>query len=261
MAAREGWHELLAALGYLGAFMTAVYTWRMIFRAFYGEPGRAGAPSSSTATSTTRRSTPTRPRARRRTPTSASPAPSTTSPSARVDEGRHGPAGRARHRRRRRPDPRRDELRCTTSSSRPSRAPRYYETLEPVRRAHLPAAWSAARLIGLAGIALAYRLWVAEPASAPPPSASASPGLHTLLRAQVVLRRAHRPADRAADGLVRALRPQRVRARGRQRRCSSAARRAPCAPGRPPCAPRSPASCATTPRCSRSACRRSASTS
>jgi NADH-quinone oxidoreductase subunit L len=38
VAAREGWHELLAALGYLGAFLTAVYTWRMIFRAFYGEP-------------------------------------------------------------------------------------------------------------------------------------------------------------------------------------------------------------------------------
>jgi NADH-quinone oxidoreductase subunit L len=33
-----GWHWALYALGYLGAFMTAIYTFRMIFRAFYGEP-------------------------------------------------------------------------------------------------------------------------------------------------------------------------------------------------------------------------------
>ena len=38
LAARDDWHIVLAAIGYLGAFMTAVYTWRMIFRAFYGEP-------------------------------------------------------------------------------------------------------------------------------------------------------------------------------------------------------------------------------
>jgi NADH-quinone oxidoreductase subunit L len=33
-----GWHWVLYALGYLGAFLTAIYTWRMIFRAFFGEP-------------------------------------------------------------------------------------------------------------------------------------------------------------------------------------------------------------------------------
>jgi NADH-quinone oxidoreductase subunit L len=38
VAGRGGWYEVLAALGYLGAFLTAVYTWRMIFRAFYGDP-------------------------------------------------------------------------------------------------------------------------------------------------------------------------------------------------------------------------------
>jgi NADH-quinone oxidoreductase subunit L len=36
VAARGGWHVVLAALGYVGAFMTAIYTWRMIFRAFTG---------------------------------------------------------------------------------------------------------------------------------------------------------------------------------------------------------------------------------
>jgi NADH-quinone oxidoreductase subunit L len=33
-----GWHWILYVVGYLTAFMTAIYTWRMIFRAFFGEP-------------------------------------------------------------------------------------------------------------------------------------------------------------------------------------------------------------------------------
>jgi NADH-quinone oxidoreductase subunit L len=35
---RGGWHWALYVAGYLGAFMTAIYTFRMIFRAFHGEP-------------------------------------------------------------------------------------------------------------------------------------------------------------------------------------------------------------------------------
>jgi NADH-quinone oxidoreductase subunit L len=38
VGAREGWWVALYVLGYVGAFLTAVYTWRMIFRAFWGEP-------------------------------------------------------------------------------------------------------------------------------------------------------------------------------------------------------------------------------
>jgi NADH-quinone oxidoreductase subunit L len=38
LLARDDWHIVLAVLGYVGAFMTAVYTFRMIFRAFHGEP-------------------------------------------------------------------------------------------------------------------------------------------------------------------------------------------------------------------------------
>jgi NADH-quinone oxidoreductase subunit L len=34
---RGGWHVALGVLGYVGAFMTAIYTFRMIFRAFTGE--------------------------------------------------------------------------------------------------------------------------------------------------------------------------------------------------------------------------------
>jgi len=35
---RGGWHTVLGVLGYVGALMTAIYTFRMIFRAFFGEP-------------------------------------------------------------------------------------------------------------------------------------------------------------------------------------------------------------------------------
>ncbi len=35
---RGGWHWALYAIGYVGALLTAIYTFRMIFRAFHGEP-------------------------------------------------------------------------------------------------------------------------------------------------------------------------------------------------------------------------------
>jgi NADH-quinone oxidoreductase subunit L len=38
VADRGDWHVALAVLGYVGAFLTAVYTFRMIFRAFLGDP-------------------------------------------------------------------------------------------------------------------------------------------------------------------------------------------------------------------------------
>jgi NADH-quinone oxidoreductase subunit L len=38
MGERGGWHWALFVVGYIGSFLTAVYTWRMIFRAFWGEP-------------------------------------------------------------------------------------------------------------------------------------------------------------------------------------------------------------------------------
>ena len=37
-AERGGWHWILYVAGYAGALLTAVYTFRMIFRAFHGEP-------------------------------------------------------------------------------------------------------------------------------------------------------------------------------------------------------------------------------
>jgi NADH-quinone oxidoreductase subunit L len=38
IGARGGWHWALYVAGYVAAFVTAVYTWRMIFRTFYGDP-------------------------------------------------------------------------------------------------------------------------------------------------------------------------------------------------------------------------------
>jgi NADH-quinone oxidoreductase subunit L len=38
MGEQGGWKWALYVAGYLGAFLTAIYTWRMIFRAFFGEP-------------------------------------------------------------------------------------------------------------------------------------------------------------------------------------------------------------------------------
>jgi NADH-quinone oxidoreductase subunit L len=38
MFAHKDWHVVLGVLGYVGSFMTAIYTFRMIFRAFWGDP-------------------------------------------------------------------------------------------------------------------------------------------------------------------------------------------------------------------------------
>ncbi|MDQ3647295.1 MAG: NADH-quinone oxidoreductase subunit L, partial [Actinomycetota bacterium] len=38
LGAEGGWHWALYVAGYVGALLTAVYTWRMIFRAFLGDP-------------------------------------------------------------------------------------------------------------------------------------------------------------------------------------------------------------------------------
>jgi len=38
MFAREDWHIVLGVLGYVGSLLTAIYTFRMIFRVFWGEP-------------------------------------------------------------------------------------------------------------------------------------------------------------------------------------------------------------------------------
>src|SRR5215217_7966619 len=40
VAAREDWHVVLAVVAFIGSLLTAIYTFRMIFRVFWGEPVR-----------------------------------------------------------------------------------------------------------------------------------------------------------------------------------------------------------------------------
>ena len=86
---RGGGFEILGILGYVGALMTGIYTFRMIFRAFWGEPVRGG------------------PRARARPPV---PRRGPDQPTDRRGRGhrRRLPGPRAPHRRARLADARRD---------------------------------------------------------------------------------------------------------------------------------------------------------
>ena len=57
--ARDDWHVVLGVLGYVGSLLTAIYTFRMIFRAFLGDPcpeatRAARAPATCTTPSTRR---------------------------------------------------------------------------------------------------------------------------------------------------------------------------------------------------------------
>ena len=168
---------------------------RLLRRA--GRPRRA---SSSRATCTTPRSTPTRRRARRRTPTSASPARSTTSPSARSPmRVAMGAARRARsvfggivlipkHDDLARHVPGADVRRLERRTSSPDDG-------------LLVLGLVLGAVVGLAGIALAYRDLGAAARHAPRGCASASRPLHALLRQQVVLRRAR--STRSSSGRSR----------------------------------------------------------
>ena len=260
VAAREDWHVILAVVGYIGAFLTAVYTWRMIFRAFFGEPVE---------------------QARELEHGHLYHAHEPTNPATGevedTDVGFPGPDHHIAER----------EWSMKVAMGLlavgatvvgvlqiPHVTDVLHNFLEPtfaglallrgaraVRRARPGAASSSARCSRSPASRWPTRCGSRTRSGRAPRCARGSPACTRLFVAQVVLRRAHRHADRAAVRMVRPLRAQRVRARRRQRRCSSAARRAPCAPARPRCAPRSPASCATTPRCCCSASPRSASTS
>ena len=185
----------------------------MIFRVFYGEPVpearelEAGHLHHAEVHATRRP-------ASTRTPTSASPGPSTTSPSARCRcRWRWASLAVARDRSpaslqipavdrrdRQLPRARRSPTRRTTS-----RNPATAASVRPGR---------SARCIGLAGIALAYRIWVRAAGHVGARCASASGPCYQLPRAQVVLRRAARRAVRAAVRLASGRFAQRdVRAR------------------------------------------------
>ena len=256
LLARDDWHIVLAVLGYVGAFMTAIYTWRMIFRAFYGEPVEP---------------------ARELEDGHLYHAPEHTNPATGevedTDVGFPGPDHHIAEREWQHEDrdgragasarssaaccrSRASRTCCTTFLEPTFHDSAYYEELEPSDGADA----GAASLVG-AVLGARRHLPRLHALGERPPSARASialrerfGGLHTLLR------RTSGTSTSSIDAVVvrpfamlRALRARRVRARRRSTASSSAGRRASCARARPRCARSSPASCATTPRCCSSA--------
>ena len=116
-----------------------------------------------------------------------------------ADEGRDGRRSRVLRDRRR--------LRCRSRRSTHVARPRSSSRRSPSSRTtsahpsdglHRRSACCSAPSLGLAGIALAYRIWVQQPGHRRRGCASALRAAAPAVRQQVVLRRAHRPARRAA---------------------------------------------------------------
>ena len=123
---------VLGVAGYLGAFMTAIYTFRMIFRAFHGEPCPEAEELSHGHLY--HAPEPTNPMTGEVEDTEVGfPGPEHHIAEREVaDEGRDGRARRAGDHRRLPADPGRDGRSCTTSSSRRSPTPSSTRTLEPI---------------------------------------------------------------------------------------------------------------------------------
>src|SRR4051794_6718969 len=177
IAARDDWHIVLVVAGYVGAFMTAVYSWRMIFRAFYGEPVEP---------------------ARELEHGHLYHAPKHTNPATGEEEDTDvGVPGPEHHIAEREGSMKaamsalavlaviggvvqipnvtnwlHDFLEPTFAGS------RYYETLEPSNTV-IYGGFTLGAALGLAGIALAYRLWVVQP-ERPPAIRARLAGLHSF---------------------------------------------------------------------------------
>ena len=120
---RGGWHTILGVAGYVGAFLTAIYTFRMIFRAFHGEL----CPEAEELAHghLYHAPEPTNPATGEVEDTDVGfPGPEHhIAERERADEDRDGRARPAGDRRRLPADPGRHAPSCTTSSSRRSRTP------------------------------------------------------------------------------------------------------------------------------------------
>ena len=167
-----GWHWVLYVVGYVGAFLTAIYTFRMIFRAFCGEPCPEARELEDGHLH----------HAERRQPATGEiedtdvgfPGPEHhIAERERADEGRDGRAGGAGDRRRAACRSRGSTTSSTTSSSRRSRTRRLHARARADGAHRLRPACSAP-CSALAGIGIAYRLWVVQPGDAARASASAS---------------------------------------------------------------------------------------
>ena len=226
---RGGWHWILYVVGYIGAFLTAIYTFRMIFRAFLRRavPGGAGARGRATCTT---------PRCRRNPLTGEEedtdvgfPGPGPPHRRARAaDEDRDGRARRAARSSAACSRSRGVDRRSSTSSS---------SRRSPTRtaRARRPTGSRASGLVigtvlAVAGIALAYCMWVRGPGcpagsargSARPTSCSSTSGTSTRSTTAAIVRPCAAVGRFCRDN---------VRALVRRRRCWSAARPASCGAG------------------------------
>ena len=157
---RGGWHWALYVAGYVGAFLTAIYTFRMIFRAFHGEP--VAEARELEAGHLHHAETPTNPANGEVEDTDVGfPGPTTRSPSGRCRcrwrwacwrSARSAP-GSCRSRR--------STSWSTTSCGR--RSPARRSTNRTPKTGCWCSGWCSAPRSALAGIALAYRIWVGAP--------------------------------------------------------------------------------------------------
>ena len=259
-AERGGWHWALYVVGYIGAFLTAIYTFRMIFRAFHGEPVPEAVELEDGHLHHAEQPT--------------NPADGEVED---TDVGFPGPF----HTIAERALPMRVAMGILALGAfgaglvqipkvdfviddflRPSFAGSpLYASESHTESGLLVFGIVLGTLLGLAGIAIAYRVWVTKPGTAGAHARARLRPAVSAVRQQVVLRRADRRARRATPSPPSAASP-----RARSSACSStrrwsAARPGSCGSARPPCARRRAASCATTRRCSCSASPASASTS
>ena len=206
---RGGWHWALYAVGYIGAFLTAIYTFRMIFRAFHGEP--VAEARELEGGHVHHAEVPTNP---------------ANGEVEDLDVGFPGPTHAIAERAR--PMARRDGACSRVGATfiglvqipkvdfviddflRPSFATS--KLYEPhTHDGLLVFGLMLGTLLGLAGIAIAYRVWVTRPGT----SAVVQRRLRAAVcavREQVVLRRGDRSADRASGPGRRALCQRHVRA-------------------------------------------------
>ena len=169
---RGGGFVILGIAGYVGAFLTGIYTFRMIFRAFFGEPCEEARELEHGHLA--HAEVPTQPDDRRGGGHRRRlPRPRAPHRRARVaDEGRDGRARGAGARRRRDPDPGRRRRHHALPLDRRSPT-RTLSRAEPSSSS----AWIGLVIgaaIAVVGIAIAYRIWVREPADRRAGCASAS---------------------------------------------------------------------------------------
>ena len=154
---RGGFYVVLAVFGYVGAFLTAFYAFRMVFRVFFGEPV---AEARELEAGHLAHGDPVNPMTGEAEDTDVGfPGPEHhVAERVLADEGRDGAARAALDRGRRRVDPGRDRHRSRSSSSRRSRT-RASTTPRPPT-APSGSAWRWAALISIIGIGLAWWVYI-----------------------------------------------------------------------------------------------------